>query len=157
MVALLYFYFRILPSNIVNHDVFLLIEEFPVASFCKSRALIPRKHRVEQGIRVSSWSEIFKSLWSHSSFFDLEQSNLNVSYKFGTVIPFSATFVLEMSTQVLVKVATKGSFRGKKTWKICIFVAIFLKQKRWSASKTIQMYLAKLERSCLVQLHIFWK
>ena len=42
-----------------------------------------------------------------------------------------------MNAQVLDKVATKGSSRGKKTWKICIFEAIFLKQKRWSASKTI--------------------
>ena len=137
MVALLYFYFRILPSKIVNHDVFLPIEEFPVASFCKCRTLIPGNYMVEQGIRLSNWSEIFKSLRLHSSFFDLEQSNLSVSDKFGMVIPFSATFVLAVSVQVLLKVATKGSFTGKKPWKICIFEAIFLMQKRWSASKTI--------------------
>ena len=85
----LYFYFRILPSKIVNHDVFLPIEEFPVASFCKSPALIPRKYMVEQGIRVSNWLEIFKSLCWHSSFFDLGQSNLNVSDKLRTVTFFS--------------------------------------------------------------------
>ena len=51
-VALLCFYFRILPSKIVNHEVFLPIEEFPVANFCKSRALIPRKYMVDQGIKV---------------------------------------------------------------------------------------------------------
>ena len=51
-VALLCFYFRILPSKIVNHEVLLPIEEFPVANFCKSRAIIPRKYMVEQGIRV---------------------------------------------------------------------------------------------------------
>ena len=50
--ALLCFYFRSLPSKIVNHEVFLPIEEFPVANFCKSRALIPRKYMVEQGIRI---------------------------------------------------------------------------------------------------------
>ena len=129
MVALLYFYFRILPSNIVNHDVFLLIGEFPVASFCKSRALIPRKYMAEQSIRVSNWSEIFKSLWSHSSFFDLEQSNLSASDKFRTVIPFSATFVLEMNAQVLDKVATKGSSRGKKNLKNLHFWGYFSKAK----------------------------
>ena len=48
------------------------MEEFTVASFYKSRALIPRKYMVEQGVMVSNWSEIFKSLWSHSSFIDLE-------------------------------------------------------------------------------------
>ena len=67
-VALLCFYFRILPSKIVNHEVFLPIEEFPVANFCKSRAVIPRKYMVDQGIKVFDWSEILKSLWSHSSF-----------------------------------------------------------------------------------------
>ena len=51
-VALLCFYFRILPSKIVNHEVFYPIEEFPVANFCRSRALIPRKYMVEQGIRL---------------------------------------------------------------------------------------------------------
>ena len=65
---------------------------------------------VEQGIRVSNWSEIFKSLWSHSSFFDLGQSNLSVSDKFRMFIPFLAKFVLGVSAQVSFKVATKGSF-----------------------------------------------
>ena len=51
-VALLCFYFRNLPSKIVNHEVPLPIEEFPVANFCKSCALIPRKYIVEQGLRV---------------------------------------------------------------------------------------------------------
>ena len=72
LVALLYFYFRILPSKIVNLDVFLPIEKFRVASFWKGLALITRKYIVEQGRRVSNFSEIFKSLWSHSFFFDLE-------------------------------------------------------------------------------------
>ena len=51
-VALLYCYIKILPSKIVNHEAFLPIGEFPVANFCKSRALIPRKYMVEQGIRI---------------------------------------------------------------------------------------------------------
>ena len=51
-VALLYFYFRILPPKIVNHEVLLPIEEFPLANFGKSRAVIPRKYMVEQGIRI---------------------------------------------------------------------------------------------------------
>ena len=53
LAALLCFYFRILPSKIVNLDIFLPIEEFSVASFCESCALIPRKYMVEQRIRVS--------------------------------------------------------------------------------------------------------
>ena len=54
LVALLYFYFRTLPSKIVNHDVFLPVEEFSVASFCKNCALIPRKYMIEKSIRVSN-------------------------------------------------------------------------------------------------------
>ena len=53
------------------------------------------------------------------------------------ITPFSATFVLEMSAQVSLKVANKGSFRDKNPEKTCIFEAIFLKQKWWSAFKTI--------------------
>ena len=88
LVALLYFHFRILPSKVVNHEVFLPIEEFPGTSFCKCCALTPRKYLVEQGIRVSISSEIFRSLWAHCFFFDLGQGNLSVS-----------------------KIATKGSFK----------------------------------------------
>ena len=65
----------------------------------------------EQSIRVSNWSEIFKSLWSHSFFFDLGQGNLSVSDKFGMIIPFLATFVLDVSAQVSFKIATEGSFK----------------------------------------------
>ena len=60
-------------------------------------------------------TRIFKSFRSHSSFFNLDQSNLSVSDKFELAIPFSATFILAVSAQVLLKVATKGTFRDKKT------------------------------------------
>ena len=52
-LVVLCFCFRILLSKVVvNLDVFLPIEESSVASFCESRALIPRKFMTEQGIRV---------------------------------------------------------------------------------------------------------
>ena len=89
--------------------------------------------------------------------FDLGQNNLIVFDKFGMVIPFLATFASDVSAQVSFNKATKGSFRGKNTCKICFFEATFLMQKRWRASKTISMYLTNLGRSYLVQLHIFWK
>ena len=46
------------------------------------------------------------------------------------VISFSAAFVLEVSAIVSLKVATTGSFRGKKTEIFAFFQAIFVKQKR---------------------------
>ena len=53
LVALLYFYFRILLSRFANLDVFLSIEEFLMAIFCESRARIPRRFIVEQVIKIS--------------------------------------------------------------------------------------------------------
>ena len=69
------FLFRILPSIIVNLELFLSMQNISVDSFCECRALIPRKHLTEQGIRVSHCLEVFKYFWLHSSFFDLEQQN----------------------------------------------------------------------------------
>ena len=66
---------------------------------------------VEQGIRVSNWSEIFKSFGHTPSFFDLGQGNISVSDKLGMIIPFLATFALDLSAQVSFKVATKSSFK----------------------------------------------
>ena len=45
-------YTPIKTSKIVKFNIFLPTEEFPVASVCKSRALIPRKHIGEQCISV---------------------------------------------------------------------------------------------------------
>ena len=53
------------------------------------------------------------------------------------VIRSSATYVLAVSAQVLLKVAIKSLSIGKETRKTCIFEAIFQKQKSWSASETI--------------------
>ena len=80
---------------------------------------------------------IFEAFFSKAKTKECDRSNLSVSDKFGMITPFSATFVLEMSAQVSLKVANKGSFRDKKPEKTCIFEAIFLKQKWWSAFKTI--------------------
>ena len=56
----------------------------------------------------------------HQNFFskatteEYNQTNLSIFDKFGIILAFSATFDLEVSAKVLLKVATKGSFRGKK-------------------------------------------
>ena len=61
------------------------------------------------------------------------------------LIPFSATFVLEVNAPVSLKVATKGSFRGKKNPEKFVFLRLFFKAE------------TNLECSYLVQLHTFWK
>ena len=90
---------------------FLPIEEFPVDSFCKIRALFPRRYMAKQGIRVLNMPEILKSLWSHPFFFDLGQVHLSFSDKFGMIILFLATFVLDVNARVSLKAATNGSFK----------------------------------------------
>ena len=52
-------------------------------------------------------------------------------------IPYSATYLLEMRGYVLLKVATKGCFWGKKNRKICIFETFFPKQKRSIATEKL--------------------
>ena len=59
--------------------------------------------------------ELLRVFFSKSKTEKCNQSNLSVSDQFGMVISFSATFVLEVTAQVSLKVATKCSFRGKKT------------------------------------------
>ena len=97
MAALLYIYFRILPSKNITLAFSLPIEEFLVASFSKNCALITRKYMVKHGISFSNWSEIFKSLWSHSSFFDLElwRQKCKVSTSFTSKMILSGYFYSE--------------------------------------------------------------
>ena len=54
-------------------------------------------------------------------------------------MPVSETYFLEVSANVQLKVATKGSFTGKKIQKFSIFEAFLLKQKRRSATKKIEV------------------
>ena len=44
------------------------------------------------------------------------------------VLPGSATYFVEVSAHVCLKVATKGYFRGKKTLKIQIFKLFFYRK-----------------------------
>ena len=52
-------------------------------------------------------------------------------------MPNSGTYFLEVCTQVSLKVATKGSFGGKKILKLSNFKIIFLKRKRRSGTKKL--------------------
>ena len=54
------------------------------------------------------------------------KKKLSLSDKFGMLMSCLDTYFLEVSAQVLLKIATKGSFRGKKskrrsTTKLCFF------------------------------------
>ena len=70
-------------------------------------------------------------------------------------MPVSETYFLEVSANVQLKVATKGSFTGKKIQKFSIFEAFLLKQKRRSATKIIEVSLMNLALLYLAQLHFF--
>ena len=62
-----------------------------------------------------------------------------------------------LSAGVSSKVATNGSLRGKQTSKSIILGAIFLYQKRRSATEVIHVFEMVLEGPYLPQLYIFRK
>ena len=62
---------------------------------------------------------------------------------------------MEVIAHLLLKVATSGPFRCKKTSKMSIFEAIT--QRKNEVVRSIYVFWKILEPSNLVQLHIFWK
>ena len=56
----------------------------------------------------------FLSFFSKAKTEKCNRTNLSVSNKFEMVIPRSVTYFLEVRVHASLKVATKGSFRGKK-------------------------------------------
>ena len=66
------------------------------------------------------------------------------------------TYFLEVSVHALLKVATKGSFRGKKYENVA-FLGYFSKVKTEECNQIVWHYLVDLALLYLVQLNIFWK
>ena len=69
----------------------------------------------------------------------------------------SNTYFLQVSAHVSLKVATKGYFRGKKNSETLDIWLVFLKEKRRSAIKKIEVSLTNLALLSLAQQHILWK
>ena len=55
------------------------------------------------------------------------------------------TYFLEVGARISLKVVTKGFLRGKTTLKIYILKVVFLKRKRRSATKKIEVSLINLQ------------
>ena len=83
----------------------------------------------------------FSAYYSKAKTEECNQNNLCFSDDFGRFIPWTTTYFLEVSARVSAKVATNGSFRGKRTSKNRIFEAIIRKQKRRSTTKVIYAFL----------------
>ena len=56
--------------------------------------------------------------------------------QFGITMPSSATYFLEVGAHISLKVATKGSIRGKKLWKFR-FLGSFSKLKTEECDKKV--------------------
>ena len=82
-----------------------------------------------------------------------DRSNLCFCDTFRTFIPCSAIYFLEVIAYLSLKVATGGPFRCKETSKMSIFEAINLSKNE--VVRSIYVFRKILERSNLVQLHIF--
>ena len=78
---------------------------------------------------------------------------------FAMLMSQATTNFLEVSARVLLKVATNGSFRGKRISKINIFEAIILNQKWRSGKKIIYFFIIILEcvYHALRYIKINWK
>ena len=63
---------------------------------------------------------------------------------------------LQVGAQVSLKVASEGSFGGKKNSEKLRFLDCFPKQKRKSATKKFEIFLIILASLYIVQLYIFW-
>ena len=94
----------------------------------------------------------------------MQQNNLSLSDKFGMVMSGSHTYFLEKIAQALLKVATKGSFRGKKS-KNFAFLGYFLEVKReqcdqkvWSLYNKFSIIIPCSTTFFLeVGAHVLWK
>ena len=61
-----------------------------------------------------------------------EQKAWNFFNQFGITIPSSATYCLEVGAHISLKVATKGSIRGKTLWKFIFLGSLSqLKTEEW--------------------------
>ena len=78
---------------------------------------------------------------------------------FVRLIPLTATHFLEVCARVSSKVATNGSFRGKRISKINNFEAIVLNKKWRSGKKIIYFFIIILECVYLAlrYIKINWK
>ena len=67
------------------------------------------------------WNKIWKlrylSTFSEAKTEEWDQKVSNFSGQYGITFPCSATYFLQVGAGVVLKVATKGSVRGKKLWK----------------------------------------
>ena len=72
-------------------------------------------------------------------------------------MPCTDTYFLKVGARVSLKVANKGSIRGKKKLRKLRFLGSFLKPKRRSARKKFKTFLINLASLYLLHIHIFWK
>ena len=75
------------------------------------------------------WKSKFLGYFSKAKTEECDQNNLSLSGKFGMLLSGLDTYFLEVSAHALLKVATKGSFRGKKS-KNLAFLGYFSEVKR---------------------------
>ena len=84
-----------------------------------------------------------------------DRSNLCFCDTFRMFILCSAIYFLEVIAHLSLKVATSGPFRCRKTSKMSIFEAFNLNKNE--LLRSIYVFQKIVERSNLVQLHIFCK
>ena len=99
----------------------------------------------------------FSGYFSKAETEECDQDDWSVSDNFEIATSCLAMYHLEVRAPASLKAGTKASLRGKKNSENLDFQATFLKQKRGSKTKKIDVSAIDLASLYLVQLRIFWK
>ena len=83
------------------------------------------------------WKFRFLDCFSKGKTEECDPNVWNIFNQFGITIPCSATYFLEVGARVSLKVATKGSLRGKKSAKKISFLGCFSKAKTEECDQNI--------------------
>ena len=88
---------------------------------------------------------------------ECDQNIWNVFNQFDITISSVATYLVEVGARVSLKVATKGSPRGKKKHGKFGFLGYFFNAKMEERDQKFEVFSINLTSPYLLQLHISWK
>ena len=115
MDALNRFCFRKIASKMqIFQGFFYLLKEPLVATLNETCALASRTNIAKKGMIIPNLSETLRFPCPKSKKKECDQRNLNISDQFETLIPCSIIYFLGLRAQLLQKLVTGNSSRGKK-------------------------------------------
>ena len=125
-------------------DQFVIDISCSATYFLEVRAPVSLKVATKGSLRAKKlWKFRFLGYFSNAKPEECDQKVWNIFDQFGISITFSATYFLEVVARVSLKVATKGSFRGKKLWRFR-FLGSVSKAKTEECDQKVLFFFDKL-------------